>query len=340
VFRNREMEVKRQLPARPFALPPEMVFDGRAGTAQGKKGEGLMSTDPAEGQAPIGFIGLGVMGAPICHNIMTGSGRPMLVHDIGAERVQRLAEQGARPVADPAALAAECGTLFLSLPGGPEVEAVLTGSGGIAASARPGLTIVDLSTTPVGLTRRLAAELAQKGVRFADAPVARTRAAAEAGTLSIMVGGTPDLFADLRPLLAHAASEVTHCGPVGCGQVAKIMNNMVLFQTVVALSEALALGEAAGMDRALLFETLSKGSADSFALRNHGMKAMIPDSFPVDAFPTDYARKDISYALELARDLGFEAPGATLAEQRLAETSAAGFGREYFPVMARTVRRR
>jgi 3-hydroxyisobutyrate dehydrogenase-like beta-hydroxyacid dehydrogenase len=114
---------------------------------------------------------------------------------------------------------------------------------------------------------------------------------------------------------------------------------MVLFQIVVALSEALALGEAAGVERRLLFDTLSKGSADSFALRNHGLKAIIPDTFPLEAFSTDYALKDVSYALELARELGFDTPGAKLAQSRLEKAREAGYGREYFPVLARLVDR-
>ncbi|MFD1380461.1 NAD(P)-dependent oxidoreductase [Fodinicurvata halophila] len=150
-----------------------------------------------------------------------------------------------------------------------------------------------------------------------------------------MVGADAALFGDVRPLLAHAATEVTHCGDVGCGQVVKILNNMVLFETVVALAEALTIGEAAGVDRTTLFETLSKGSADSFALRNHGMKAMLPDNFPQGAFPTDYAIKDCSYALALAEHVNLKAPGANHALSMLKTARAAGFGKEYFPVLAR-----
>ncbi|MFT4962230.1 MAG: 3-hydroxyisobutyrate dehydrogenase, partial [Paracoccaceae bacterium] len=204
---------------------------------------------------------------------------------------------------------------------------------------RAGLTVVDMSTAPVGLTREVAEKLAVKGFRFADAPVARTRQAAVDGTLSIMVGSTPDVFSDISPILAHAATDITHCGAIGCGQVVKILNNMVLIETVVALSEALSLGKAAGVDPALLFETMSKGSADSFALRNHGMKAMLPDAFPKGAFPTDYALKDISYALDLARFTGFQTPGAELAKTRMEKAVDAGFGAEYFPVLARVTDR-
>ncbi|MCA0872517.1 NAD(P)-dependent oxidoreductase [Seohaeicola saemankumensis] len=283
----------------------------------------------------IGSAGLGVMGEPICRNMLTKSGADVRVFDLSDDPVARLVALGARRADGIAALAREVDVLFLSLPGGPQVEAVVRGTDGIVANGRPGLTVVDMSTTPVGLTRELAGDLAQKDIRFADAPVARTRQAAEDGTLSIMVGGSEQVFADIRPLLAYAASEITHCGPVGCGQVVKILNNMVLFETVVALSEALSMGKAAGVDAGLLFDTLSKGSADSFALRNHGMKAMLPDEFPTGAFPTDYALKDVSYALELAALTGLRAPGAELAQARMQRARAAGFGAEYFPVLTR-----
>jgi hypothetical protein len=283
----------------------------------------------------VGFIGLGVMGEPICRNIMRGSGEPFVVFDLDPAPVERLAAEGARAAASVAEVAQGCDLIFLSLPGGPELESVAAGAEGLLAHAREGQVVVDTTTAPVGLTRDLAHRFAERGVRMADAPVARTRAAAVEGTLSIMVGADPDLFARLEPMLRHAASEVTHCGGVGCGQVVKLMNNMVLFETVAALSEALALGEGAGVDRRVLFETLAKGSADSFALRNHGLKAMIPDEFPEGAFPTDYALKDVSYALQLAQDLGLEAPGAELARERMEAARAAGFGKAYFPVMAR-----
>ncbi|MCF3596187.1 NAD(P)-dependent oxidoreductase [Rhodobacteraceae bacterium LMO-12] len=281
----------------------------------------------------VGFAGLGVMGEPICRNILTKSGAQMHVFDLNPEPMARLAELGANTAASVGDLAETMDILFLSLPGGPQVEAVIRGPGGVLERGRPGLLLVDTSTAPVGLTRELAKELAARDISYADAPVARTRQAAQEGTLSIMVGSSDDVFERLRPLLAHAASEITHCGPVGSGQVVKILNNMVLFETVVALSEALTLGEVAGVDPTLLFDTLSKGSADSFALRNHGMKAMLPGNFPTGAFPTNYALKDVSYALELAELTGFSAPGAELARSRMEKARAAGFGDNYFPAL-------
>ncbi|MGI3166795.1 NAD(P)-dependent oxidoreductase [Pseudooceanicola sp. 200-1SW] len=287
--------------------------------------------------AHLGFAGLGVMGEPICRNILLKSGAPMQVFDLSAAPVARLVGHGARAAQSVAAMAAEVDILFLSLPGGAQVEKVVRDE--ILPAGKAGLLVVDMSTSPVGLSRELSEALQEKGMRFADAPVARTRQAAEDGTLSIMVGGADADVALIHPLLAHAATDITHCGPVGCGQVVKILNNMVLFETVVALSEALSLGRAAGVDNALLLDTLAKGSADSFALRNHGMKAMLPDVFPTGAFPTDYALKDVSYALALASLTGFRAHGAELAKARMEKAQEAGLGDAYFPALIRVMDR-
>ncbi len=142
----------------------------------------------------------------------------------------------------------------------------------------------------------------------------------------------------LQPLIATFATDITHCGAVGAGQVVKILNNMVLMQTVVALGEALETAKRAGLDGKLVFETLAKGSADSFALRNHGMKAMLPDNFPERAFSSEYARKDIAYALDLAQSVNIKLPGAELADAMLGKAIDAGYGDLYWPVLARIIK--
>ena len=163
------------------------------------------------------------------------------------------------------------------------------------------------------------------------------RPTAEEGTLSVMVGADQSTFVKLKPLIETFATDITHCGPVGSGQVVKILNNMVLMQTVVALAEALEAAKRAGLDGRLLFETLMKGSADSFALRNHGMKAMLVDTFPERAFSTQYARKDLGYALDLARSVDVRMEGAELADRLLAATTDQGFGDLYWPVVSRVI---
>jgi 3-hydroxyisobutyrate dehydrogenase len=285
----------------------------------------------------IGFIGLGVMGEPICRNLVKKSGRPVVAFDLSAEPLERLRSDGAAIAPSVAAVFAESEIVFYCLPSGKHVRGLFEDTGGILEQVRSGQTVIDLGTSPVKLTREMAARLEAKGASFADAPIARTREAAINGTLSVMVGGSPELFGQVEPLIRFFASEVTHCGGTGAGQVTKIMNNMVLFQTVNALCEAAAIARRSGVDPKLLFETLSKGSADSFALRNHGLKAVIPGDFPERAFSTEYALKDLAYALDLARDVALETPGAELAGSMLQEAIDAGYGAAYWPVIAKVV---
>jgi 3-hydroxyisobutyrate dehydrogenase-like beta-hydroxyacid dehydrogenase len=249
----------------------------------------------------------------------------------------RLAADGVNAAASVADLVASVDIVFLCLPSGEIVHQIAHQPGGLLASMRPGQVLVDLSTSSVDTTRDLAAAFAKQGVAFADAPLARTRAAAEAGTLSVMVGAEPELFERLRPLIATFATEITLCGGVGCGQVVKILNNLVLFETVLALAEAKLIGERAGVDPTLLFDTLSKGSADSFALRSHGMKSMLPGDFPERAFSVRYARKDLGYAMKLAQAAGVEASAAQTVNDFYDRAIAAGLGDLYHPVISQLV---
>lgn len=197
-----------------------------------------------------------------------------------------------------------------------------------------GGALVDLTTAPVDLTRELARRFEVKGVSYADAPVARTRFAAERGELAAMVGADGATFARIEPCLRCFASDVLHCGAVGAGQVVKLMNNMVLFEIGGAIAEALAIGRRSGIEPEVLLEALREGSADSFALRNHGLKAMLPGVYPERAFSTRYAQKDLDYALALAAQTGVDARGARLAGERFARAIAAGDGDRYWPVIA------
>ena len=288
-----------------------------------------LSEDP-----PLGFIGLGVMGEPMCRNLARCSGRSVIAFDQDSAPLNRLAKIGVAP----AKTVQEVGAaeiVFLSLPDGDAVSAVCFGKEGLLSQLDAGSTLVDLGTSPVALTREIALLAMEQSVAFADAPVARTRAAAEAGTLSIMVGAAESIYTRLEPLLRHMGEDVTHCGDVGAGQTVKLMNNMVLFQTVSALAEALHIARRSGVDDQVLLETLAKGSADSFALRNHGMNALLPEIFPTSAFSARYALKDNDYALALAAAAGVSADGAELVARRLQESINAGYGDDYFPVLSR-----
>jgi len=285
----------------------------------------------------LGFIGLGVMGSPMCRNLAAKSGQEVRAYDSDLDVLAQMDEVGVSPADSVRDVAEHCDIIFLSLPGAQEVNAVCMGAGSLLTYLKPGGLVVDLSTTPVKLARDLNERFLAGGIQFIDAPVARTREAAVEGTLSVMVGGPEPVFNRVKPLLACMASDVTYCGGPGAGQAMKIVNNMVLFQNVVALAEALALILHVGLDPQTAFNTLAKGSADSFALRNHGMKAMLKNVFPEKAFSSEYALKDIRYALRLSEEAGIFLAGADNAKETIKRAIRAGYGKAYFPVLAKVI---
>ncbi len=286
---------------------------------------------------PLGFVGVGVMGEPMCRNLLRHSGRKVIVFDHADEPVGRLLADGAKRAGSLAELAGLCEMIHLSLPGGPELQAVVGDEGGLLDLLDDSQLIVDHTTAPYELTVELAARATERDIGYCDAPVARTRQAAIDGTLSIMVGGLDDHVARVTPALECMAEEVSHCGPAGAGQVVKLLNNVILVQNLNAVAEAHAIVENLGLDPAVVFDTLTKGSGDSFALRSHGHKAVLPDDYPLKAFPTRYQLKDASYALALAETAGVDAKGAKLAKERLEAAMDAGFVEEYWPVLRRII---
>jgi 3-hydroxyisobutyrate dehydrogenase-like beta-hydroxyacid dehydrogenase len=281
----------------------------------------------------LGFIGLGVMGGPMCRNVVAKHKAPVWAFDMSESALDEVVAAGARRASSVAEVAAHTDVVFLSLPGGKQVEAVCLGEGGLASSAKTGLTIVDLSTTGVAEARDIAARLAEQGIQFIDAPVARTRQAAIDGTLSIMVGASPEQFAQVEPLIAYMASDITLCGDVGCGQVVKLVNNTLNFVHVLILAEQMVSAERAGVAPQTLLEAVSKGSGDSFILRNHGMKSMAPRLFPEKSFPPEYVLKDIGYSIELAKSMGVDPQVSELAERYYQAAVEHGYGGRYFPVV-------
>ncbi len=282
----------------------------------------------------IGFVGLGVMGEPMCANLVRKSGQPVHVFDQSPQAIARVVEKGGLAEASLEALASKVDVVFLSLPSIVQVESVCASL--MLASPAPKM-IVDMSTSDVARTRALAEKLKAVGIDYVDAPVARTKEAAVQGTLFITVGGSAEQMETVRPFLACMGSDVLHCGGTGCGQMVKILNNIMVFMTVNALSEVLTIGRRSGMDGLELFKALSQGSADSFALRNHGMKSLIPDSFPEKVFPVDYAIKDASLALALADQAGFEPHIAKYTHDLLCKTKEAGFSQNYHPALIQLV---
>ncbi|MBL4720055.1 MAG: NAD(P)-dependent oxidoreductase [Alphaproteobacteria bacterium] len=290
----------------------------------------------------IGFIGTGVMGGRMCRNLATKIGVPVIAYDRDPKNVAALADAGVIAAASVAEIAAEADLIILCLPGEPQVRAVCLGENeggndGLLVNVRAGQTIVDMTTATAGVAREVAEKFAEKSVDFADAPIAKGVSAAQDGTLSIMVGASKEVFDRIHPAMSCMGAGITHCGDIGAGQVMKLMNNMVVFMNTAALAEALAIGRRAGVDGELLFETLSKGSADSFVLRKHGMEYMMKDNFPDDVFPVTYSLKDVGYALKLADELGVDAKSARVAQEYLKAADDAGYGKLYGPVIYKVI---
>ncbi|MFC4312607.1 NAD(P)-dependent oxidoreductase [Steroidobacter flavus] len=287
----------------------------------------------------IGFVGLGVMGAPMCRNIALKHPGDVIAFDMNASAFAGLEGTKATRAQTLAEIAQRADIVFLSLPGDKQVEQVCLGAEGLASGSRRPAIIIDLSTTTVAGARNVAERLASKGVAFADAPVARTREAAQRGELSIMVGADEALFARIAPLLSYMGSDVTHCGAVGCGQVVKLVNNALLFENTVAIAEMMVVGARGGVRPEVLIEAVSKGSGDSFALRNHARKAMLPRQFPDKAFSPEYVLKDISCVLELAEQVGVSAHATQLAQRYYTATATNGWSGRYFPAVIEVVDR-
>jgi 3-hydroxyisobutyrate dehydrogenase-like beta-hydroxyacid dehydrogenase len=278
----------------------------------------------------LGFIGLGAMGGGMCRNVARKHDGPVHAFDMNPAALEAVSAAGALPASSVADIAAAADVIFLSLPGGKQVASVCET---IAAHGKTGLIVVDLSTTGVDEARAVHASLAAEGIAFADAPVARARAAAEAGTLSIMVGASEELFARIEPWLRYMGTDINRCGEVGCGQVVKLVNNTLLFEHVAALAEMMVVSERAGVPPATLLQVLSISSADSFALRNHGMKAMLPREFPEKAFPSHYTLKDLGYAIALAEQTGVEPRLPKLVAEYYQAAIDEGIGEKYFPAI-------
>lgn len=280
----------------------------------------------------LGYIGLGVMGSRMARNLAKKSGLPVIGYDVDPSKAQALEPDGVTVAQSIREVIEGADVVFLCVPGEPQVRDACLGEGGIAEHVRPGQTIVDMTTAGPGVDREVAEVLAAKGVNFADAPVAKGVPAAADGTLAITVGGSTDVVERIRPYLECMGTDVSHCGPIGTGQVMKLMNNMIVLENVSALAEAMAIATRAGVDRSRVFEILHHGSAGSFAMNRHG-SFMTTGEYPDDVFPSRYSLKDITYALNLAAEVGVDPKGAELAKSRLDEIVERGLGECYAPVM-------
>jgi 2-hydroxy-3-oxopropionate reductase len=271
----------------------------------------------------IGFIGLGIMGKPMARNLIA-AGLDLTVHNRSRATVDELAREGAEVAGSPAAVAGSSDVVITMLPDSPDVESVLLGPAGLLAHADPGSLVIDMSTISPDVTRSLGQEAQSRGVRFLDAPVSGGEAGARAGTLSIMVGGSPEDVDDARPVLSALGSTIARVGPVGAGQTVKAANQVLVAGTIALVSEAIMLLRASGIDTTEAFRVLDGGLAGSAVLRTKAEAMNRGDYTP--GFRVDLHRKDLRIALDSARRLGVVTPVSAVVDQLLLAVSAAGKG--------------
>ncbi|MGQ9369793.1 NAD(P)-dependent oxidoreductase [Azospirillum sp. ST 5-10] len=278
-----------------------------------------MDTRPDLAGRTVGFIGLGLMGRPMAR-ALARCGASLVIHSRSRGPVDELAGEGMTPAADPAAVMAAADTVVLTLTDTPAVEAVTEGPGGLLESLRPGSLVIDMGTSAVGATRRLAARVAERGAGWVDAPVSGGTVAAEAATLTIMAGGDDAAVQRAWPLFQAMGRRITHVGAVGAGQVAKAANQVIVALSIGAVAEALALSRAAGVDPARVREAIRGGFAESRILELHGERMVTGNYAPGGRAAVQL--KDLNQALALAADSGVELPAVALSRtlyERLVE---------------------
>lgn len=287
----------------------------------------------------LGYIGLGIMGAPMASNLIQ-AGYTLTVWNRTDSKAEPLRVKGAAVTESPAAVAsAEPSVIFLNLTDTPDVEAVLFGESGVAAGAKPGLIVVDHSTINPIATRDFAERLAASDVTFIDAPVSGGDIGAQNGTLSIMAGGPAKAFERIRPLLEVVGKSITHLGPVGSGQTCKACNQVAGMVALLGVCEAMALAARSGLDLDKMIEVVSAGAAGSWQLANLGPKIIVGDHEP--GFMVNLALKDLAIVADTARNLKLPLTGTALAEHylRSVSTNEEGGGELGTQAMTKTLER-
>lgn len=249
----------------------------------------------------VGFIGLGIMGSGMTHNLLRAS-VDLTVYNRTPGRMQPLADAGAATAASPGGLAATTDVVFVCVSDTPDVEEVLLGSDGVVQGAKPGSLVVDMSTISPRATRRIAERLAEAGVAMLDAPVSGGSEGAAKGTLSVMVGGAEADLSRARPYLEVIGSTITHVGPIGAGQSCKLVNQILVVVNMLATAEALVFAQAAGLDLERTIDAVAGGAGGSWMLSNRGPQAVRRDWRP--GFTVDLQQKDLRLVLEAADETG------------------------------------
>jgi 3-hydroxyisobutyrate dehydrogenase len=287
-------------------------------------------------QSRVGFIGLGIMGRPMAEHVLLG-GHPLTIYNRTPGRTRELAARGARTAATPAALAAESEFIIVMVSDTPDVEEVVAGPGGVLEGVRPGSIVIDMSTVSPEVERRLDARLRERGATLVDAPVSGGDVGARAATLAIMAGGAAEAIERARPILALMGRTITHCGPVGSGQVAKLCNQVLVSVTLLGVCEALLFARQSGLDPRVMIDAVKDGAAGSWQLAHLAPRILARDFAP--GFMIDLMQKDLRLVLEAAAAAAAPLPAASLVHQLFRSAQAHGDGGEGTQGLAKVLER-
>ena len=260
----------------------------------------------------LAFIGLGIMGGPMAGHLL-GSGHSVVVNTRTRSRAQELLARGAKWADTPAAAAAQADFVFICVPDTPDVESVVLRPDGILGSARKGMIVIDHSTISPAAERKMNDALAAKGATLLDAPISGGDTGARNATLSIMAGGDEAAFNRAKPLFEVMGKTITFCGPSGSGQLTKLVNQILVSVTNLAVSEALAFARRNGLDEQKTLAAVSGGAAGSWQLSNLGPKMIAGDFRP--GFMIKLQSKDLRLALQAAKDAGLDLAALKLVHQ-------------------------
>jgi len=285
---------------------------------------------------PVGFIGLGIMGRPMAGHILKG-GHPLSVFNRTRSKTVEFQAQGAAVAGSPAEVAARSEIVVTMVTDTPDVEAVVAGPGGILEGIRPGSIVVDMSTISPKTERALDEKLRARGAGLVDAPVSGGDVGAREATLAIMAGGDREAFDRVLPILRLLGKTITHCGPTGSGQTAKLGNQILVSVTLLAVSEALVFARKNGLDPSILIEAVSGGAAQSWQLTNLGPRIIKRDFAP--GFMIDLVQKDLRLVLEACSHADVSLPATALVHQLFGSAQAHGSGREGTQGLAKVLER-
>ncbi|GAB1621528.1 NAD-binding protein [Agarivorans sp. B2Z047] len=276
----------------------------------------------------IGFIGLGLMGGNMVENLQK-RGYQLNVMDLNKEAVATCVARGAKEASSAKELAAASDIVMLCLTTSAVVEKLIYADDGILAGIKEGAVLVDFGTSIPASTRKIGEDLAAKGAGMIDAPLGRTPAHAKDGLLNIMAAGDIDTFNKVKPVLDEQGENVFHLGALGAGHTTKLVNNFMGMTTVVAMSQAFAVADRAGVNRQQLFDIMSAGPSNSPFMQF--CKNYAVDGVSDLGFSIANANKDLGYFLEMVKDLGTESKIAEGSSANLAAALDAGLGNGNVP---------